>query len=45
MKMLDLANLMVADAPIKKNQHFSFTPSQSTLKYLSKNRPWVRGLP
>ena len=27
-----------------KNKKFSFTLSQSTLKYGSENRPWVRGL-
>ena len=37
--------LFFADAPMKKKfANFSFTPSQSTLKYGSENRPWVRGL-
>ena len=31
--------------PYEKNIHkYSFTPSQITLKYGSKNRPWVIGL-
>ena len=41
LKILGLANLFVADTPMKKK---SFTSSQSTLKYLSKKRPWTRGL-
>ena len=45
LKILDLANLFVADAPMKiKIKKFSFTPSRSTFKYWSVNRPWVRGL-
>ena len=28
----------------KKKKKFRFTPSQSTLKYGSKNRPWPKGL-
>ena len=45
MKILDLAKLFVADALMKKKiKKFSFTPSQSTLKYGSENRLWVRGL-
>ena len=40
LKILDLANLFVADAPIKtKIQKFSFTTSQSLLKNRSNNRP------
>ena len=38
-EMLDLADLIVADAPMQKKN--SFTPFQSILKYWSKNRPWV----
>ena len=44
LKILDLANLFVADSPMKKINKFSFTPSQSTLKNRSKNRPCLRGL-
>ena len=45
MKILDLANLFVADAPMKKkSKNLVLPPSQSTLKYGSENRPWVRGL-
>ena len=46
LKILDLANLFVSDAPMKKKiKKFSFTPLSGTLKYGSENRPWVRGLP
>ena len=46
LKILDLTKLFVADAPMKKKKEkkFSFTPSQSTLKYGSKNRPGPKGL-
>ena len=44
LKILDLAKLFVADAPMKKNPKFLFTPSQSNLKYGAENWPWVRGL-
>ena len=44
LKILDLAKLFVADAHIKKTHKNSFTPSQITLKYGSKNRPWFEGL-
>ena len=43
LKVLDLANLFVADAPMK-NEQFSFTPSQSTLKNRSKTVLCFRGL-
>ena len=39
-----LLKLFVKDAPKKKNQKNSFTPSQFTLKYGSENRLWVRRL-
>ena len=42
LKILDLAKLFVADAPMKKKIIFYFT--QSNLEYGSENRPWVRGL-
>ena len=45
LKILDLANLYVADAPMKKKiKTFIFIPSQSTLKNWSKNRPCSEGL-
>ena len=45
LKILDLANLFVADAPMKKkSRNLVLPPSQSTLKYWSENRPWVREL-
>ena len=45
LKILDLAKLFVANAPIEKNNtKKSFTSSQITLKYGSKNRPWFEGL-
>ena len=45
LKILELTKNFVADAPMKtKFKKFSFTPSQSTLKYGSKNRPWPKGL-
>ena len=44
LKILDLTTLFIADAPIKKTNKISFTSSQSTLKYGSKNRPWPKGL-
>ena len=45
LKILDLVNLFVADAPMKKKSRNLVLPhSQSTLKYGSENRPWVRGL-
>ena len=44
MKILDLAKLFVADAPMKKTRNLVLPPSQSTLNYGSENRPWVRGL-
>ena len=45
LKILDLANLFVTDAPMKKkSRNLVLPPSRSTLKYGSKNRPWVRGL-
>ena len=37
-KNLDLSKWFVADASMK-NQKLDFTPSQSTLKYGSENRP------
>ena len=40
-KTLDLSKCFVADARMKKNR---FTPSQSTLKCGSENRPYIRGL-
>ena len=42
LKILELANLFVADAPRKKNQKFSFTPLSE--HFGSENLPWVRGL-
>ena len=42
LKIFDIANLFVADAPTKKKN--SITPSQSTLKNRSKNRPCLEGL-
>ena len=40
LKILDLTKLFIADASMKKKiKKFSFTPSQSTLKYGSENRP------
>ena len=44
LKILYLTKLFVADAPMKKIKEFSFTFSQSTLKYGSKNLPWPKGL-
>ena len=45
LKILDLANLFVADDPMKKkSRNLVLPPSQSTLKYGSENCPWVRGL-
>ena len=45
LKILDQANLFVADAPMKKkSRNFVLPPSQSTLKYGSENRPCLRGL-
>ena len=44
LKILDLANLFVADAPMKKSRNLFLPPSQSTLKYGSENQPWMRGL-
>ena len=44
LKILDLANPFVADAPMKKkSRNLVLPPSQSTLKYGSENRPWPRG--
>ena len=44
-KILDLANLLVANAPMKKKiRKFSFTSSQSTLKNRSENRLCSEGL-
>ena len=40
LKILDLANLFVADAPMKnKSRNLVLPPSQNTLKYGSENRP------
>ena len=40
-----LASLFAADAPMKKkSRNLVFPRSQSTLKYGSENRPWVKGL-
>ena len=44
LKILDLANLFVADVPMKKKKKIGPPPPQSTFKYRSKNRPWGRGL-
>ena len=44
LKILELAKLSVADAPIKKIQKKMFTPIQIPLKYGSKNRQWFEGL-
>ena len=45
LKILNLAKLFVADAPMKKKIcKFSFTPFVPTLKYGSENSQWVRGL-
>ena len=44
LKILDLTTLFIADAPIKKTNKISFTSSESTLKYGSKNRPWPKGV-
>ena len=44
LKILDLKKLLLRMPLWKKNEKFSFTPSQSTLKYGSKNRPWPKGL-
>ena len=45
LKILDLAKLFVADAPMKKkSRNLVLPPSQSTLKCGSQNRPWVRVL-
>ena len=41
LKILDLAKLFIADAPMKKK---IFLSPQSTLKYKSINRPWPKGL-
>ena len=43
--ILEIAQLFVADAPMKKKSIKScFPPSQRHFKYRSENRPWVRGL-
>ena len=40
LKILDLVNLLVANAPMKKkSRNLVLPPSQSTLKYGSENRP------
>ena len=45
LKILDLAKLSVADAPLKKKESkLSVDPSQSTLKYGPENNPWMKGL-
>ena len=45
LKILDLANLFVADAPMKKkSRNLVLHPSQSNLKNGSENRPCLRGL-
>ena len=45
LKTLDLANLFVADVPMKKKiKKFGPPPPQSTLKYWAKIRPCQRGL-
>ena len=43
LKILDLANLLVANAPIKKIQKNSLPPLRSLYLGL-KNRPWFEGL-
>ena len=46
MKLLDLSQLFVADCPYEKLKikKIRFTPSQSTLKDGSENRPSMKGL-
>ena len=44
-KFLTLQTFLLRMPLWKRNQKFNFTPlSESTLKYGSENRPWVRGL-
>ena len=42
LKILDLANLFVADAPMKKKSKIILLPSHSTLKYGSEYRPCMK---
>ena len=43
LKIFDLKKIFIVVANMKKKKN-SFTPSQGTLKYGSKNHPWPKGL-